>query len=59
MTQRHISDEMTIDVKENIPGGEEIFKAVLEYVSESTIIQFRRDFPILCPRMSRQWVSLR
>lgn len=38
MTQRHTSEEMTVSLKENRPGGEEIFKVVLEYISESTAI---------------------
>lgn len=38
MTQRHTSEGMTVSLKENKPGGEEIFKVVLEYISESTAI---------------------
>lgn len=38
MTQRHTSEEKTVSLKENRPGGEEIFNVVLEYISESTAI---------------------
>lgn len=32
MTQRHTKEEMTVSLKENRPGGEEIFKLILEYL---------------------------
>lgn len=52
MTQRHNGEEMTVNLKENKPGGGEIFKVALKYESESTAIKFKGDNHTLCPRVS-------
>lgn len=52
MTQRHNSEEMTMNPKENKPGGGEIVKVVLKYASESTAIKCKGDSHVLCPRVS-------